>query len=51
MLLASGEVDIQPITNHIIKIIAQNKVSENWDTSVIVHYFKNKGGWSYYNTQ
>lgn len=47
MLLASGDVDIELITYHVNKIIAQNKVSEDWDTSVIVHYFKNKGGWSY----
>ena len=44
MLLASGDVHIELITYHINKIIAQNKVSEFWDTSVIVHYFKNKGG-------
>ena len=44
MLLASGDVDIELITCHVNKIIAQNKVSEDWDTSAIVHYFKNKGG-------
>ena len=31
------------MTNLFNKIIAENKLPEDWDTSVIVNCFKNKG--------
>ena len=43
MLLASGDVGIEWIKNLLNKIIAENKVLEDWDMSVIVNCFKNKG--------
>ena len=42
MLLTSGDVDIKQMTNLFNKIIADNKVLEGWDRSVIVNNFKNK---------
>ena len=43
ILLTSGDVGIELITNLFNKIIAENKVPEDWDTSVTVKCFKNKG--------
>ena len=43
MLLASGDVGIERMTNLFNKIIAENKVPEDWDISVIVNCFKSKG--------
>ena len=41
-MLTSGDVDIDQMTNLFNKIIADNKVLEGWDRSVIVNNFKNK---------
>ena len=43
MLLASSGVGIEQMTNIFNKIITESKVPEDWDTSVIVNCFKNKG--------
>lgn len=43
MLLASGDVDIERMTNLFNRIIAENKVPKYWDTSVIVNCFKKEG--------
>ena len=43
MLLASGDVGIERKTNLFNKIIAENKVSKYWGTSVIVNCFKKEG--------
>ena len=43
MLLASGDVGIERMTKLFNKIIPETKVPEDWDTSVIVNCFKNKG--------
>ena len=43
MLLAFGDVGMEQMTNF-FKIIAEDKVPEDWDASVIVNSFENKGG-------
>ena len=43
MLLAFGDVGMEQMTNF-FKIIAEDKVPEDQDTSVIVNSFENKGG-------
>ena len=42
MLLASGDLGIEQMTNLFCKIIAENKVPEDWNTRVIVNCFNNK---------
>ena len=43
MLLASGDLGIERLTKLFNKILADNKIPEDWNTSVIVNCFKNKG--------
>ena len=43
MLLASRDIGIEQMANFFNKIIADNKVPEDWDTNVIVNCFKNMG--------
>ena len=43
MLLVSGKVATEWMTNLFNKIIAESKVPEDWDMSIIGHCFKNKG--------
>ena len=43
MLLASGEPGIQRLTQLFNKILVDNEIPEDWNTSVIVNCFKNKG--------
>ena len=43
LVLASGNAGIDWMTNLFNRIIAQNKVPGDWDSSVIVNCFKNKG--------
>ena len=43
MLFASGDIGIKQMI-HLFKIIVGNNVEKDWDTSVIVNCYKNKGG-------
>ena len=43
MLLVSGKVATEWMTNLFNKIIAESKVPEDWDMSIIGHCFENKG--------
>ena len=43
MLLASVDVGIEQLTNLFNRIITENEVPEDWDTSIIMNCFRNKG--------
>ena len=43
MLLASGEIGIERLTELFNRVIREELVPEDWNTSTIVNCFKNKG--------
>ena len=43
MLLASVDVGIEQLTNLFNRIITENEVPEDWDTSIIMNCVRNKG--------